>query len=403
MKPGFRWIVVDTETDGFMEPVHVVEIAAQAMDGWTPVGEPFRVLINHEIQIDTQAQRIHGYTEEFLRENGLRPHEAHAKFAEYVGLSPIVSHNLAFDWDRALLPEWHRLGLPEIGRRGFCTLKLSRRIIPEAESHSLESLKDFYSLGSNISHKAHNDVATLVELMGRIIAPRLRRLSLDEFEIVKSFASLDSKKAHAVVASAYGSEIVSVKRSRVQADLGRTFNHNYHVARQGVIIGQFPVSSLFRGLKSGELLYDDYYWTQGMGNDWARLNEIKALIESSAPKMASEKQIVYLTWLGVSDADKLTAKEAADTIQKIGGNLTYRSDGKQWNIERLILYPQLFSHELEKHVRLNVRCDCMKHYESLVFDSSESLDGKKLSEVFRKLNIRDVAWWSRRGFREVFY
>ncbi len=403
MKPGFRWIVVDTETDGFMEPIHVVEIAAQAMDGWTPVGEPFRVLINHEIQIDAQAQQVHGYTEEFLRENGLSPVEAHSKFAEYVGTSPIVSHNLSFDWDRALVPEWQRLGLPAIGRRGFCTLMLSRRIIPEAQSHRLEALKEFYSLGSSVSHKAHNDVETLIELIERVIAPRLRRLTLDGFDSVKDFAALDSKRARAAVASAYGSEIAMVKRPRVKGDLGRAFTNKYYVARQGVIIGQFPISDLLGALKKGELFYEDYYWTQGMGKDWARLHEIKSLIESSAPKMASERQVAYLAWLGVSDAVKLTSKEAANAIQKKGGNLTYRSDGKQWNIERLILHPEIFSDELKKHLKLKVRRDCLKHHESLVFGSSELLDDKKLSEVFNKLMKIDVAWWSKEDFRDVFY
>jgi hypothetical protein len=44
-----HWLIVDTETDGLTDPIHVVEIAAQRMHGWEPVGEKFRVLLNHNI------------------------------------------------------------------------------------------------------------------------------------------------------------------------------------------------------------------------------------------------------------------------------------------------------------------------------------------------------------------
>ena len=131
MNNGFEWLLLDTETDGLMEPIHVVEIAAQRMRGWTPNGEPFRVLINHNVPIPSAAVAIHGYTEEFLRKNGEDPLEAHELFRAYAGDLPAVAHNLSFDWNRALCPEWQRLGLPPVGRRGFCTLMLSRRVVDE--------------------------------------------------------------------------------------------------------------------------------------------------------------------------------------------------------------------------------------------------------------------------------
>jgi len=34
MKSGFKWIILDTETDGFQNPIHVLEVGAQLMDGW---------------------------------------------------------------------------------------------------------------------------------------------------------------------------------------------------------------------------------------------------------------------------------------------------------------------------------------------------------------------------------
>jgi len=403
MKPGFRWIVVDTETDGFMEPVHVVEIAAQAMDGWTPDGEPFRVLINHEIQIDAQAQRVHGYTEEFLRKNGLSPIEAHNQFAEYVGTSPIVSHNLSFDWDRALLPEWQRLGLPAIGRRGFCTLKLTRRILPEAESHKLDELKLAYNLGASIGHKAHNDVTTLVELLTKIAAPRLRRLSLDSFDAVSAFSLINPKKSRAVVASIYGQGIAAAKRQTNDASKLLPGPDIYHVARDGAKVGEFLLIGLYNGIRSGELSYDDYYWSAGMGDNWLRLREIEHLIQSSAPKPASPKQIAFLTWFGVQGAASLTEEEAATKFAKIDWDNAVRADGASWSIDRLILFPDIFRSELNRHLSGKIKRECLRYYDGIVFESSSYPDGEICREVFRKLSAVDPGWWSKPSFPQSFY
>lgn len=61
-----NWVIVDTETDGLMDPIHVVEIAAQRMHEWEPTGERFRVLLNHNVPIHPAAVAVHGYTQEYL-------------------------------------------------------------------------------------------------------------------------------------------------------------------------------------------------------------------------------------------------------------------------------------------------------------------------------------------------
>ena len=99
------------------------------------------MLLNHNVPIPSAAVALHGYTQEFLRRNGVDPLRAHASFKDFSGDLPIVTHNLSFDWNRALYPEWARLGLPPIGRRGFCTLMLSRRLVDETKSYSLDALR----------------------------------------------------------------------------------------------------------------------------------------------------------------------------------------------------------------------------------------------------------------------
>lgn len=182
------WVIIDTETDGLLDPIHVVEIAAQRMDGWDPVGEKFRVLLNHGVPIPPEATAVHGYTTEFLRQHGEDPFVAHGRFREFAGGLPLVAHNLSFDWNRALFQEWLRLGLEPIGQRGFCTLMLSRRLVDECKSYRLDALREAFQLSNNDAHRAFGDVGALVELFGRVFRSRLEATGLDTFELIAEFS-----------------------------------------------------------------------------------------------------------------------------------------------------------------------------------------------------------------------
>ena len=183
------WLIVDTETDGLRAPVHVVEIAAQKMRGWQREGESFRVLLNHDVPIDPAAQAVHGYTREYLRAHGMGPYEAHAHFREYAGDLPIVAFNLGFDWDQVLLPEYTRLGLPPVGRRGFCALSLARRVVDAVEDHRLETLKAHFGLNADQrSHRGRQDVETTTALFEQVMAPRLYQAAVYGFEAISEFS-----------------------------------------------------------------------------------------------------------------------------------------------------------------------------------------------------------------------
>ena len=168
-----RWIIIDTETDGLQAPIHVVELAGQMMDGWQPVGTPFRMLLNHDVPISPRVVAVHGYTREYLRAHGHPPAEVYAAFRQFAEGLPIVSHNLSYDWDRCLVPEWRRLGVPTIGRRGFCCLMMARRLALEIGSHRLDDLKAGFGLTASRAHRALHDVMTLVELFEKVYQPRL--------------------------------------------------------------------------------------------------------------------------------------------------------------------------------------------------------------------------------------
>src|SRR5690242_5289285 len=184
---GTRWVIIDIETDGLYEPIHVVELSGQLMNGWDPVGKPFRMLLNRDVPIDPAAVADHGYTQDYLGKHGQRPTRVYELFRDYATDCPLVAHNLSFDWNRCLEPEWGRLGVPLIGRRGFCSMMLARRVVIETQSYRLKVLKECFQLTQSRSHQAQNDVLTIVELFQRVYRPRLETAKLDTFEAVAAF------------------------------------------------------------------------------------------------------------------------------------------------------------------------------------------------------------------------
>ena len=188
-----EWIILDVETTGLVAPIYAVEVAAQLMDGNSPKGEPFSLLIDHGIEIPDASTRIHGYTRDILMRDGHPPAEAYALLREYVEERPVVSYNLPYDWDDVLVPEWNRLGLSQVGVRGFCALRLTRRLLdPVAAGNcKLQTIRRYYDLPERAAHSAKGDVLTLVDLFLKILFPLAEQRSLDDWDALFAYAEED--------------------------------------------------------------------------------------------------------------------------------------------------------------------------------------------------------------------
>jgi DNA polymerase III epsilon subunit-like protein len=186
---GAEWTIVDTETTGIIAPIYTLEIAAQRMSGLRPVGQPFRVLLNHKVDIPAEAQAVHGYSRLFLEENGTNPAQAHKLFADYVGDSPISSYNLPYDYDKVLVPEWNRLEINEKFHRGFCLLRLAKKLInpSPAGNYKLQSLRSHFGLPDRVAHSALGDVFTVIDLIEVVLAPYLENLGLKDMNSISEY------------------------------------------------------------------------------------------------------------------------------------------------------------------------------------------------------------------------
>ncbi len=190
MKNKQEWVLVDTETSGVAPPIHTVELAAQRMQGWERSGPPLRRLLNQNAAISPGASRVHGYTAEILEQDGEDPLVVWAALRDYVGDRPLVSYNLPFDLDQVLLPEWARLGIEPIGQRGFCALRLAKRLLDPipAGNCKLQSLRQYYRLPERGAHTALGDVDTVVDLIQEVLRPLAEARALTSWAQLRSFA-----------------------------------------------------------------------------------------------------------------------------------------------------------------------------------------------------------------------
>ena len=152
------FVAFDVETTGLSPMLRhrIIEIGAVKLEDGT-ITTSFHSLIACDRPISKGAQRVHGITDDML--NGQPPPEQVFKdFREFIGKSMLAAHNARFD--RSFLRnEFSRLGwgLPN---RMQCTLKLSRRRLPELPNHRLETVAK-HLLGDlpleMMHHRALND------------------------------------------------------------------------------------------------------------------------------------------------------------------------------------------------------------------------------------------------------
>ena len=188
---GTNWILLDSETTGFAAPIFVVELAAQKMCGWEPMGEPFRKLLNQNHDIPPEASRVHGYTREILERDGEPAVEVYEALRNYAGVLPLVSYNTGYDLERVLRPEWARLGVPPIGSAGFCAMRLAQRLLDPvpAGNCKLQTLRQYYHMPERGAHTALGDVFTVADLFATVLRPIAQQRGLETWEQLVAYVT----------------------------------------------------------------------------------------------------------------------------------------------------------------------------------------------------------------------
>ncbi len=153
--------VIDIETTGgAYNEEGITEIAIHRYDGFQVV-DSFISLINPERAIQPYVQKLTGINDQMVR-TAPKFYQVAKRIVEITEGSVLVAHNAPFDY-RILRTEFRRLGY-DFQRKTLCTVDLSQRLIPEAESHSLGKLARALGIPMSDRHRANGDALATLKL-----------------------------------------------------------------------------------------------------------------------------------------------------------------------------------------------------------------------------------------------
>lgn len=161
-----REIALDTETTGFKpsEGHRLLEIGCVEMVNRMPTGVTFHRYINPERDVPEAAFKVHGLSEEFLRDKPVFAEIADDLLA-FIGKDRLVIHNAEFDM-RFLNAELTWAKKPNIpDTRVFCTLIEARKRFPGAPA-SLDALCKRFMIDT--SHREYHGALLDADLLARM-------------------------------------------------------------------------------------------------------------------------------------------------------------------------------------------------------------------------------------------
>ncbi len=171
------YAILDIETTGGKyNEEGITEIAIHKFDG-RQVVDKFISLINPEREIQPFVVNLTGINSKMLQ-TAPKFHEVAKRIVEITESTILVAHNAQFDY-RILRTEFRRLGY-NFERKTLCTVDLSKKLIPDAPSHSLGKL--VRSLGIPVSdrHRANGDALATLKLFKILLTKDLDKTIISE-------------------------------------------------------------------------------------------------------------------------------------------------------------------------------------------------------------------------------
>lgn len=161
------YAILDIEsTGGKYNEEGIMEIAIHRFDGHNVI-DKFMCLINPEKEIQAFVVKLTGINNKMLR-TAPKFHEVAKRIIEITEDAVLVAHNAQFDY-RILRTEFRRLGY-DYQRKTLCTVDLSKKLIPDAKSHSLGKLVRSLGIAVSDRHRANGDALATLKLFKLLLA-----------------------------------------------------------------------------------------------------------------------------------------------------------------------------------------------------------------------------------------
>lgn len=179
-----KYAIIDIETNG---GVKITEISIFIFDGIHVIDE-FTTLINPECHIPKRIIGLTGIDNMMVRESP-KFYEVAKKIYEITENCIFVAHNVNFDYG-IIAKEFKELGL-DYRRKKLCTIRLSRKLLPNKQSYSLGDLCISEGISITDRHRARGDAEATVILFKKL-------LNLDKAEsnsVISSFLNPSTRGA----------------------------------------------------------------------------------------------------------------------------------------------------------------------------------------------------------------
>lgn len=163
-----NFVVIDLETTGAKAPpCRITEIGAYAIKNGS-ISDEFRTLVNPQMPIPPFITSLTGINDEMVRDAPLFGDIAE-DLLSFIDDAVVVAHNAQFDMgfldhEIGRVYEDYRLGNPTL-----CTVKLSRRLLPQVENHKLNTVAQHYSIDLVNHHRASDDARATAEIFLNLI------------------------------------------------------------------------------------------------------------------------------------------------------------------------------------------------------------------------------------------
>ena len=189
-------IIFDVESTGTdVTEDEIIQIAAIKINKFGEVTESFEKFLKNKKSVE-DSFRVHGFSDEFLDENGEEKEKVLKEFIDFSKDAIIVGHNVQYDIN-ILSSEIYRNNLEEAKFKGFYdTLDIYRRFYTNLPNYKLETLSKIFETKNKPSHDAMDDILATKDLLVHALKNNIKPTSFERISLIskhiKSFSNIRS-------------------------------------------------------------------------------------------------------------------------------------------------------------------------------------------------------------------
>lgn len=178
------YVVLDIETTGLSKHMHkITEIAAIRVENHKVVNK-FETLIDPQTPIPSFITSLTGITNSMVKDAPIIE-EVIPRFVRFVKDTPFVAHCATFDY--GFLKHNAQVHLSkELVNEKICTMKLSRRLLPELPRYRLSYLCEHFNIKNNVAHRAMGDADATHHLFNEL-QDLMKKRGIEKQEQVLAF------------------------------------------------------------------------------------------------------------------------------------------------------------------------------------------------------------------------